>query len=102
MSHVTPMILKTKTQKLTMNPSKNAMETLHMLDSAEWPPKRLFHSGLTTRKTQLTGERYVGYYLTRRSKAKERVLMCPTEEEVPCSRSWYHAGHEQYYRLVNL
>lgn len=85
-----------------MSPSKNVMEILPTLDSAEWPPKRLSHSGPMTQKTPLTGERYVGYYLVQTSKAKKRVLMCPIEEEVPCSRSWCHAGHEQYYRLVNL
>lgn len=78
------------------------METLHILDSAEWLPKRLFHSGLMTQKTPLTGERYVEYYLIPRSKVKKRLLIYPIEEEVPCSRSWCHAGHEQYYRLVNL
>jgi hypothetical protein len=64
--------------------------------------KRLFHSGLMTLKTPLTGEQYVGYYLIQRSKAKKRVLICLIEEKVPCSRSWCHAGHEQYYRLINL
>lgn len=101
-SHVTLMILKTKTRKSTMSPSKNAMETLRTLDSAEWLLKQLFHSGLMIQKTPLTGERYVGYYLIQRSKAKKRVLICPIEEEVPCSRSWCHAGYEQYYRLFNL
>jgi hypothetical protein len=32
-------------EKSTMSPSKNAMETLHTLDSAEWLPKQLCHSG---------------------------------------------------------
>lgn len=101
---MTPMTLmtpKTKTQKSIMSPSKNVMGTLHTLDSAEWLPKRLFHSGLMTQTTPSTGERYVGYCPIQ-NKEKKRLLMCLIEEEVPCSLSWCHASHEQHYRLVDL